>query len=132
MPRGKWEGHVFKRPTRCYWEGQVRLCGRRFFVTGRTRGEVVEKLRALVYRHTAELLAPPTSLTLAQWCRDWLVQGKARWRPTTWRRRAQVLVPLMEKMGHIRLTRLSPLHVLWALDEIRQRAWGAGALSSAT
>ena len=125
MPRGHWEGNVFKRPTRSYWEGSVRLGGRRYYVTGRTRQEVLDRIRELVARHAWGLLAPPSRLTLGEWLGEWLRQGEGRWRPSTLRRRRQALAPVLGELGQVRLSRLSPLHVLRALASLRERGVGS-------
>lgn len=128
MPRGRHEGNVFKRPTRNYWEGSVSLGGRRYYVTGKTRQEVIDKLRALVMRHTQGTLCPPSRLTLGEWAREWLRQGEGRWRPSTHRRRRQVLSPVVERLGRVRLARLSPLHIASLLEDLRREGMGTRSL----
>jgi len=129
MPRGRWEGTVFKR--RRYWEGAISLGGQRYWVTGKTRGEVVEKLRALVQRHEMGQLAPPTRLTVGEWCREWLQAGQTRWRPSTLRRREQALSPLLERLGQVRLAKLSPVHLLRALQELATAGVGSRTVQMA-
>ena len=126
MPRGRHEGNVFKR--RSYWEGSVRLGGRRYYVTGKTRQEVVDKLRALVFRHTQGLLSPPSRMTVGEWAREWLRQGEGRWRPSTHRRRRQVLSPVVERLGRVRLSRLSALHIASLLEDLRREGMGTRSL----
>jgi integrase len=128
MPRGRHEGNIFRRPTRGYWEGSVSLGGRRYYVTGKTRQEVIDKLRALVFRHTQGVLSPPSRLTLGEWAREWLRQGEGRWRPSTHRRRRQVLGPVAEKLGRVRLSRLSPLHIATLLEDLRREGMGTRSL----
>jgi integrase len=128
MPRGRHEGNVFKRPARNYWEGSVSLGGRRYYVVGKTRQEVIDKLRALVFRHAQGLLSPPSRLTLGEWAREWLRQGEGRWRPSTHRRRRQVLSPVAERLGRVRLSRLSPLHIASLLEDLRREGMGTRSL----
>jgi integrase len=130
MPRGRHEGNVFKRPARNYWEGSVSLGGRRYYVVGKTRQEVINKLRALSLRYETGALAPPSRLALGEWLLRWLSAGEARWRRSTLRRRRQVLAPLLAlPVARVRLQRLSPLHVLTALEELRRAGMGARSLA---
>lgn len=128
MRRGRHEGNVFKRPTRSYWEGSIRLAGRRYYVTGRSRQEVVERLRALSARHGLSGLALPTRLTVGEWLARWLEAGRSRWRPSTWQRRERLLRFLLPLLGHLSLSRLSPLQVMAALEELRGKGMGACSL----
>ena len=131
MPRGKWEGNVFKRPTRGYWEGSVRLGGRRYYVTGRTRQQALDRIRALVRRHETGGLSPPSRMPVGEWLRRWLEGGRGRWRESTWRRRELALRPLMEDLGRLRLQSLTPLHLAAALQGLRRRGAGARAVEMA-
>lgn len=102
--RANHEGTYVHRRGR--WEAAVRIAGRRYWVSGRTRQECRDKLQALLLRHQAGELAPPSRLTLGEWCQQWLGQG--RWRPSTLRRYRQVLAPLLARLSHVRLSRLEP------------------------
>ncbi len=129
--RGKWEGTLTRRPNRSYWEGAVRLGGRRYYVTGRTKADCLEKLRALVARHQAGALAPPARIALSDWLSDWLTSGRSRWRPSTYRRREQALMPLIAAVGQARLDRLTPLNLWRAFDALRQAGVGQRTLELA-
>ncbi len=124
--RGNHEGTY--RPRNGYWEASVRLAGRRYWVTGKTRRECREKLQALLERHRRGQLAPPSRLTLGEWGHLWLREGEGRWRPTTLRRRQQVLSPLLERLGRLRLSRLEPLHLSAALLELQEAGMGSRSL----
>jgi integrase len=127
MPRrGNHEG-TYRRKGRG-WQAAIRLGGQRYWVSGRTRRECQEKLLALIERHRRGQLAPPLRLTLGEWCDLWLREGEARWRPTTLRRRRQVLSPLLLRMGGLRLSRLEPLHLAAALEELRREGMGTRSL----
>ena len=135
MPRrARGEGTVYKRPSRGYWEAQVRLGGRRYTVTARTRAEAVERLRELAARHQNGTLAPPSKLTLAQWAEEWLTRKGREWRPSTLRRARQALAPVVAVVGWQRwqrLQRLSPLHLSRCLDALRQGGLGTRTLALA-
>ena len=131
MPRGRHEGTVYKRPSRSYWEGSVMLGGRRYHVTGRTRAEVVERLRELVGRHREGLLSPPSRLTLGQWVDDFLREAEGRLRPKTLETYRSELLALSSLLGGVRLGRLTPLHVQRALLELRERGKGTRRLQLA-
>jgi len=127
MPRrGNHEG-TYRRKGRG-WQAAIRLGGHRYWVSGRTRRECQEKLLALIERHRRGQLAPPLRLTLGEWCDLWLREGEARWRPTTLRRRRQVLSPLLLRMGRLRLSRLEPLHLAAALEELQREGMGSRSL----
>jgi len=127
MPRrGNHEG-TYRRKGRG-WQAAIRLGGHRYWVSGRTRRECQEKLLTLIERHRRGQLAPPLRLTLGEWCDLWLREGEARWRPTTLRRRRQVLSPLLLRMGRLRLSRLEPLHLAAALEELRRQGMGTRSL----
>ena len=95
------------------------------------QGQCLEKIRALVARHQAGALSPPTRLTLGEWLRDWLGEGRNRWRPSTYRRREQALRPLLPHLGQVRLSRLSPLHLWRALSALSQEGIGRRTLELA-
>jgi len=124
--RANHEGSYRRRDG--YWEASIRLGGRRYYVTGRTRRECQEKLLSLLLRHRLGQLSPPSRYTLGEWAHLWLREGEGRWRPTTLRRRRQVLLPLLALLGRVRLSRLEPLHFGAALLELRQRGIGTRSL----
>jgi integrase len=110
------------------WQAAIRLGGQRYWVSGRTRRECQEKVMALLLRHQQGSLSPPSRLTLGEWASLWLRQGEGRWRPTTLERRRQVMGPLLERVGKLRLVRLMPLHLAAALEELRRRGMGSRSL----
>ena len=110
--RANHEGCYIYRRGR--WEACLRIAGRRYWVSGRTRQECRDRLQALLLRHQAGQLAPPSRLTLAEWAREWLERGE--WRPTTLRRYRQALAPLLLRLGRARLSRLEPWHIAVALS----------------
>ena len=127
MPRrGNHEG-TFRRKGRG-WQGAIRIGGHRYWVSGRTRRECQDKLLALLMRHRQGQLAQPSRFTLAEWCELWLAQGEARWRPSTLERRRQVLMPLLARLGRVRLARLEPLHLAAVLEELRRQGMGSRSL----
>lgn len=124
--RGNHEGSYRRRNA--YWEASVRLAGQRYYVTGRTRRECQERLLLLLERHRRGALAPPSRLSLGEWAALWLREGEGRWRPTTLRRRQQVLGPLLERLGRVRLSRLEPLHLSAALLALQEGGMGSRSL----
>ncbi|HXG42349.1 MAG TPA: site-specific integrase [Dehalococcoidia bacterium] len=112
--RANHEGSYVQRRGR--WEACIRIAGHRYWVSGRTRQECRERLQALLLRHQAGQLAPPSRLTLEEWAREWLERGG--WRPSTLRRYRQALAPLLLRLGRARLSRLEPWHIAVALGHL--------------
>lgn len=95
------------------WQGSLQIAKKRRYVFGKTRAEVVEKLRALTDQagRTGQL---PTSgnLSLGQFLESWLDQSETRLRQTTLADyRVCVRKHLIPHLGHLRLSRLTPLQV---------------------
>ncbi|MCS7277002.1 MAG: site-specific integrase [Dehalococcoidia bacterium] len=129
MPRrARHEGTVYKRPDRSYWEGGVSLGGKRYWVTGKTRSEVVAKLRALVSRYQEGNLAPPSRLTVADWVAEYLADAEGRLKPKTLDTYRAELAALLPHLGRVRLVRLSPLHIQRALLELSAQGKGTRRL----
>ncbi len=127
MPRRANHEGTYRRKGRG-WQASIRIAGRRYWVSGATRRECQEKLQGLLERYHRGQLAPPSRLTLGEWASLWLREGEARWRPTTLRRRQQVLSPLLLRLGKVRLPRLEPLHLAAALEELRREGMGSRSL----
>jgi len=105
------------------------IAGRRYWFTARTRTEARERVRELLFRHRLGQLSPPQRMTLSQWASRWLAQD--RWRPSTLMGYRQKLSLLLELLGHLRLDRLQPVHIYWALTELRSRGMGTRSLALA-
>ena len=106
------------------WQGSIRLGGRRYWVSGRSRQEVHEALLELAFRHRQGALSPPSRLSVGQWLTEWLRLQAGRLRPTTLRTYRQALSPLFPFLGGVRLTSLSPLHIAHAIEELRRQGKG--------
>ena len=130
MPRRANHEGTYRRKGRG-WQASIRIAGKRYWVSGRTRRECQEKLQGLLERHRRGQLAPPTRLTLREWASLWLREGEARWRPSTLRRRQQVLSPVLERLGGMRLSRLEPLHLSATLLELQEQGMGSRSLELA-
>jgi integrase len=98
-------------------------------VAGRTRAEVVEKVRQLEKQRDAGITTTSGTLTVAEWLTHWLdnIAGR-RVRPRVLEGyRTTVRLHIVPVIGHQRLARLQPEHV----EEMHAAMFGKG-LSSAT
>ncbi len=129
--RADHEGTVYRRPSRSYWEGAIMLGGRRYYVTGRTRGECLEKLRALRQRYEGGKLAPPQRLTFQEWAEAYLQEAEGRLRPKTLESYRAELAWLSRFLGRLRLSALTPWHVQRALLEMQAAGRGTRRLALA-
>lgn len=129
--RGKAEGGIRQRPDG-RWEGTIDLGirdgrRRRKFVYGKTKSEMVVKLRR-EQQHIASGLAPTDGQRrmadfLRWWCDKVLPGTVAPGSEATYRRLLELYV--IPAIGHLRLSELAPAHVTEMM-----RAMGRGELSS--
>jgi integrase len=118
------------------WHGYVSM-GRgpggrrdRRHVTGRSRADVVAKVRELERRRDAGAVGlPGRAPTVEQWLRHWLNEiAVRRVRPSTWQGyESKVETRLIPELGHHRLDRLQPEDV-----ESCYRRWAEDGLASST
>lgn len=98
-PRGS--GSIFYMDSRKAWIGRKMVGGVRIQVSGKSRSEVARKLENAV--------PPGPTTTIAQWSERWLSQLNAK--PGTHRSYKKSLVHIVEHLGSIRVTDLTPTRV---------------------
>jgi hypothetical protein len=95
------------------WQAAMQIAGQRRTIYGKSRSEVAHKLRALSdTARDAGRLPISGNLTLAAFLAHWLNQAEAHLRPTTLcDYRVVISKHVSPQIGHLRLSRLSALHV---------------------
>lgn len=102
--RGNGTGSVRQRTSGTF-EATLRLNGRRWYVTGKTRADAERKLRALQEAQHRGELVPNTRVTVSEHLRDWLESGD--WKPATRDDYAAIVRLYLEPAwGHLRLQHL--------------------------
>ncbi len=123
MKRGQHEGNIYHRADG-RWEARLRVGYRngkraRRSVFGKTRAEVVGKLRAIILAHEQGTLEAPARFTVGQFLAQWLEDSaRPKLRPRTFATYAQVIRSHVDPgLGRVPLRRLSPQHVQSWLNE---------------
>ncbi|MDA8330861.1 MAG: tyrosine-type recombinase/integrase [Candidatus Dormibacteraeota bacterium] len=119
--RGNREGSIRQRPGGL-WEAQLLLQGRRRSVYGRTRQDVLEKLRQLQAGASAGLPVTPARLTTGDYLSRWLQQVEPRLRPRTvqhYRYMVRLLTGPEAGIARVRLAQLQPDQVEQALARLQ-------------
>ncbi len=96
------------------WQASIQLEGKRATVYGKTRSEVVAKLRALTAeaKRMGNRLPSATKLTLSEYLTEWLEQAEPRLRPKTFERYEGVIrLHVNPGLGSIPLAKLTPLRL---------------------
>ncbi len=121
--RGRKEGSIYKRADG-RWAGAIDLgysTGRRKrkVVYGLTRSEVFDKLqKKLAEQSQGFPIASVGRLNMERFLNDWLATIKPNVRIRTYERYETIVrLHLVPPMGHIRIERLTPVHVQALLDE---------------
>ncbi len=125
--RGHNEGGVYQRESDGRWVGSVTV-GRtpqgkqkRRVVYGRTKAEVLAKLREVHNLHAAGTLTDPTALTVAGFLQRWSdTVGKTKRGTTHDRRRVYIDKHIVPYIGAIRLNRLALVHLEAWLGELER------------
>jgi integrase len=122
MPRrSDHEGSIRRKPTG-RWEGSISLAGHRHWVSGRTRGEVLEKLRALQAQAQTGSLPQPSRLTVGELLERWLEATAPDLKPSTLARYRQLATHyLAPTLGSLRLQKVRPVHVVQAIAVWRRQ-----------
>lgn len=128
-PRGKGEGSIY-RDSDGRWRGFLDLGydrgrRRRKYVTGRTRREVADKLRAAAAaRESGALVVTDSRQTVGDWLEFWLESiAASKVRPSTLHSyRGYVRNRIIPALGRHRLDRLQPEH----LEEFYRNSLGQG------
>jgi len=126
--RGNGEGSVYQRASDGRWVAMVDLGSgngrrRRRYFYGRTRAEVVRKLRAALDARDTGQLVSSGSCTVAEWFATYMRDvAKARVRPLTYERYARdVRLHVEPSIGHVRLDKLEPAHLVALYNAKRAR-----------
>lgn len=130
--RGRGEGGVRQRPEGT-WEGRLSLGhdeqGKRRMrsVYGKTKGEVLDKLRNLQNDAASGVLVEPSSITVGEYMDAWLRDSaKLKCSPTTYTRYCSLVRHhIKPHLGNVKLVKLQPLHISHMVGAIG-RAVGEG------
>ena len=118
-------GSVYQRASDGRWVASVSLAGRRIVRYGDTEKEAHTKLVGLQREYYAGTLTRPTMVTLGEWIDLWLQQREPELRPSTLRTYRLVLLPLANRIGQVRLDKLTPSLITGGLSELRRKGMGA-------
>src|SRR4051794_2660101 len=99
-------GAVYQRKSDGLWVAAVQRDNRRSVRYGKTEREARAKLKALLVAEAGGTLAPALKLTLSDWVEQWLTEVERR--PSTLHLYASVLAPIVERVGTVRLEKLTP------------------------
>jgi integrase len=116
------EGSIYQRSDG-YWVCSLRLGSQRLVRYAKTRSEAGRKLQALLREHHQGTLTHPTKLTLREWVEHWLTNLDLR--PSTLRTYRQVVMPVVDDLGHQRLDKLTPALLATAYTKLSCQGKGA-------
>ncbi|MEZ5116087.1 MAG: site-specific integrase [Candidatus Nanopelagicales bacterium] len=123
--RSNGEGHIKKYHDG--WRGSVRVDGKRRYVRGRTRQEVVNKIRNLPSQRHAD-----RPISVATWLESWVAQHSRMIRPSTEARyRGLIDHHLAPRLGHLPLGDLRPSHVNACLHQMVDSGQSASSAQQA-
>lgn len=121
--RGQGEGNIYKRNDG-RWAARVSVGYRngkrsRRWVYGKTRSEVVTKLRVTIQAHQDGVLTEAGRTTVAQFLKSWLEESaKAKLRPRTFASYKQVVgLHISPSLGRVPVQRLTPQQVQTWLND---------------
>jgi integrase len=127
--RGKGEGSIFQRESDGLWVTTVNLGiidGKRTRKTiyGRTRKEVVAKLKELQQKQHQGLTLSGEQLTIKDYLAHWLEQViKPHRRPRTYRSYADTIrLHIVPRLGHYHLDKLTPAHVQAMINDLAEQS----------
>ena len=117
--RSDGEGSIGKRKDGTYY-GTIRRDGKRQWVYGETRKEVVEKIKVLRQKAEQGMNLDAGKITIAAFLDRWLEEVvKTRNKPRTYESYRQVIkTHIKPKLGTILLTSLKPDHVQAHVNEL--------------
>jgi integrase len=124
--RAKHEGSVRQRRDGM-WEVRVMLGGVRVSRYGKTRAEVIRKLRTL--QSTPVVMSPQPSITLEEWVTHWLAERALR--PSALATYRAVLRPIRADLGHVNLSKLNTMQLSLQFSLLHARGMGARRLQLA-
>lgn len=124
-------GSVYQRKADGRWCASVSLGKRRIVRYAASEREAKQTLQGLLREFHLGTLAAPTRITLAEWAAQWLDQAEGELRPSTVRTYRQTLEPLIARLGHLRLDRLSAAVIAAEFTSLKRQGKGARRLQLA-
>jgi len=106
------------------WCAAVAVAGRKIVRYGKTKREAQQRLRELLNQVHQGTLAAPTKMTLAEWVQRWSTSCEGDRRPSTVRSYRLNLAPLVERLGTVRLDKLTPMMLDFTFAELRRAGIG--------
>ena len=119
------QGSVYQRGDG-YWVASIRVGGKKVVRYGRTERDATRKLHELLKQYHRGTLAQPTKLTLDAWVQQWLCDLDLR--PAAQRAYQQVLTPVLQDLGHVRLDKLTPVSLSLTYSKLARQGMGARQL----
>ncbi len=111
------------------WQGTIQLDGKRRYVYGATRAEVVARLRELRKQHEQGIDLDRRLITLSQWAAHWLASRRDGWSSAYYRFAEQSLrLHCLPALGNAIVARLTVLEVERWVAGIENRKTAAVAL----
>jgi integrase len=122
MPRrSNGEGSVAKRPNGT-WVAKLWVGGKRRHLYGKTRVEVVRKLRLLQNEVASGGQAEPTRMTVSEYLRFWVDASKPSLRASTVALyETLVRLYVSPRLGTTRVAKLQPIQLQWLYNDILGR-----------
>jgi integrase len=126
--RGRGEGGIRFREDKGLWVGEVRLpTGKRRTIYGKTKAEVLEKIRNVQNESAAGLIADAGKLTVGEYLNRWMeTAGKRSLRHGTWVRYEQLVrLRIVPHLGDVPLARLAADHIDQLLIDLEKEGVSA-------
>lgn len=118
-------GSVYQR-TDGRWVAALSLGSKRLARYAATRKEALALLQELLGDQRAGLLAEPTSTTVGAFLDSWIETVEPDLKPSTRARYRQLVARYLKPtLGHVRLQRLQPVHILAAVAQWRTTSPGS-------
>jgi integrase len=116
------QGSVYRRGDG-YWVASIRLGNKKVVRYAKTEKDATLKLRDLIKDQHVGALAQPTKVTLDEWVAQWLAEATLR--PSTVRSYRQVLTPVLNDVGSLRLDKLTPALLSSTYAKLAKQGMGA-------
>ncbi|MBA3825335.1 MAG: site-specific integrase [Ktedonobacterales bacterium] len=128
--RGNQEGTINKRDDG-RWEARMSLPdGKRKSFYGKTKEEVIKKMRKAQRDVDAGLPVISEKQTVEIYLKSWLDIKKHRVDPSTFQRYQYLVDPIIAEIGLVSLAKLSPYHLQALYAKLLEQGWNAGTVSS--
>lgn len=116
-------GSVYERKDG-QWVAAVVVSGRKVVRYGKTEREARQRLRELLTAHHMGTLAAPSKLRLSDWVAQWMKMQEGERRASTLRTYRQTLTPVVERLGGVRLDKLTPAALALTFTDLRKQGNG--------